>query len=144
MSNRTMMAGAALVALGFTGCGGGGGPGGDGTDPEAVANAYMESLYRCGERGAGVRAELAYPESAAEDLRREAAEEERPGDCKEQKPKEFQTARVPSREPGIPAVVEVSNEDCPGGEVPMIKAEGRWLVDESEVSADLICNPYAN
>ena len=132
-----MTTAAALAALALAGCGGGGGP--DRSDPQSVAKAYMESFYRCGDAGPGVRAELAYPESAAADHRREVAEDERPGGCQEKQPKEFRTALVPSREPGIPAVVEVSNEDCGPSEVPMIKADGRWLVDETEVEPGLIC-----
>jgi len=136
-THNKMATSAAIAALALAGCGGGGG--GDGSDPVSVARAYAESLYRCGERGAGVRAELAYPESAAAEHRREAGEEERPGGCKEEQPKEFQVALV-SREP---AVVEISNEECSRTALPMLKVDGRWLVDESQVDRDFICTPYA-
>lgn len=140
MRIRTTVTTVALVALGSAGCGGPGGP--DPADPEAVVQAYMQSLYQCGDRGAGVRADLAYPESAAEDHRAEVAEEEQPGDCQEMEPKEFTIASIPNAEPGIPVAFEVSNEDCPTSEVPMIEADDRWLVNESEVDPDLLCTPY--
>lgn len=133
-----------LVTAGlFVGCGGddeGEQSGLDRSDPEAVANAFAMSLSACGERGAGVRAELAYPESAASEHRAELADEEKPGGCEPETPKPFTTALVPSREAGIPAVVEISNEDCEPTEVPMIEVDGAWFVDETEVDPGLLCS----
>ena len=130
-------AAAAFAALAIAGCGGGGGA--DRSDPEAVAKAFVESFYGCGEDGAGVRADLAYPADAAEEHRAEASQEERPGGCEPQETRELTTALLPLPEPGIAVAVEVSNEDCNEGEVPMIEVNGLWYVDENEVSAVLIC-----
>lgn len=133
-------AAAALAALAIAGCGGDDTEEGlDTSDPEAVAKAFVESFYGCGEDGAGVRADLGYPAEAAAEHRAEAAQEETPGGCEPQETKELTTALLPNPEPGIAFGVEVSNEDCNEGEVPMIEVDGRWYVDENEVSAVLIC-----
>lgn len=112
----------------------------DRSDPEAVTEAFALSFYDCGEAGAGVRAELAYPETAAEGHREDVAEEEGPAGCEPLPPKDFTTALVPSPEPGIPAVVEISNEDCPPSEVPLIEVDGSWFVDETEIDPNLLCS----
>lgn len=111
----------------------------DRSTPEAVAEAYIESKYSCGEQGAGVRAQLVYPENKAQAHRDEVEKEEAPGGCTPEEVQETTTARVPSREPGIPAVVEVSNAECGTAEIPMIKVDGVWLVDETEVVFELAC-----
>jgi len=94
-----------------------------------------------GRADGGVRAELTYPPTGddAADYREDAKEEALPGTCQEKPVDEIITALVPSREAGIPAVVEVSHKECSAGEVPMIQADGKWYVDETEVEGSLIC-----
>lgn len=141
----------AAVAISAAGCGGGGNgsdtnddTGLDRSDPEAVVRALVESFQRCGEEGAGLRAQLVYPEAAQEEQRTEQREEEAPGGCDPKPVSDVVTATVPSREEGIPLVVEVSGEDCTRTEVPMIEVDGAWYVDTSEISIGLICSIYGS
>ena len=130
----------AAVAISAAGCGGGG-SGIDTSDPEAVAKAYVESFYRCGADGAGVRARYAYPETAAAEHREQQREEEEPGGCTTRPVTPITTTRRPGAQ-GVAVVVEVSSEDCRVTAIPMVEVDGSWLVDESEIDPHLICSPY--
>jgi len=59
-TRRILLAVALALPLAVSACGGDNGPGGglDRNDPEAVARAYIESYYDCGDRGAGLRWDL--------------------------------------------------------------------------------------
>lgn len=138
MTNKSTRV-AAVVVLILAGCGGGGL---DRTDPEAVVKALVQSYAHCGAEGAGRRAELVYPESAQAEEREKVAEEEAPGGCQPASEVDVITAIVPSREPGIPLVVEVSGGGCAQTEVPMIEVDGQWYIDASEIMIGLICTPY--
>jgi len=125
-----------VAALAIAGCG----DGVDTSDPEAVAEAVVESYTSCGEEGAGVRADLLYPEEEAAEQREELANEETPGQCSPKEPKEYTTARLPNPEPEIPLGIEVSSEDgeCGPEVAAMIEVDGRWLVNGDESSPELL------
>lgn len=143
---RRVLAWIIVVALGLTSCGGGGdddqGSGGglNRSSPVAVAKAFAESRYRCGERGAGLRAQLVYPPAEAEEHRKEAAEEAAPGGCQEKPVPDILAVQVPG-EGKFPILVEVSNSvDCTKpSKIPLIQIEGRWFVDQREFNPDLLC-----
>jgi hypothetical protein len=147
----------AVVAIATAGCGGGSDDnnsnnatttttntgGVNQSDPQAVAKAVAESFQRCGDEGAGLRAQLVYPADVQQDLREDAQAEEAPGGCHPRPIKEVTTALVASQDPGVGTVVEVSGDACDVSQVPMIQVNGLWYVNGREIRIGLICTSNA-
>lgn len=122
---------ALALAVGASGCGGGGNNNSNGldhNDPKAVAKAYYDTYYSCGEQGAGLRWDLQMHTggSRAEDI---AAERNK--GCRPTRLPAIQTFQGASRGPDI-AVVGVRNPDActPATDtVVLLRSTSGWKID---------------
>lgn len=126
MTRRLTLALALLTPLALAGCGGV-----DRDDPVAVAVAYAESYYRCGDDGAGARWEITVP-SSADDTRERELETERRDGCTPRDVPEI-TGMVDERESGV-QIVTVFDASAPASaqrQVPigLVNTDDGWKVD---------------
>lgn len=130
---------ALALPLAVLGCGSDDGDGGlDRNDPEAVARAYYETFYDCGDRGAGLQWDLEFHDGGEGEISREdAIASERKDGCRPTRVPRIQTVRGGTR--GDVTEVLVTNSDsCEPFEATMVlvKSGDGWLVHTGESRLD--------